>query len=606
MDASIAADHRSKALGNRALAARTRHSRWLDRKFAAITALPTTLVMLAIFGVPLLLSAFLSFRGWSLEQSLAAGSFVGADNYTDLLTDPDFITSLVLTLCYTAAAVAAEMLIGLGIALALNVDLPLIGFFRTVLVVPMMMTPIVAAFCWRLLLDPGNGVINYWIGQHIVWLGQPHTAQISVTIVNIWQNAPYVAILLLAGLRSLPHEPMEAASIDGAGRIADLLARHPAAVAILHPGGAAAAHDLRVPHLRQRLRDDQRRPGERHHGAVDVHLPRIVPALRPQPRRRRLLADAADLPVPVCHVHHGRAAPERGMSAHALALPVARARAASRRRWRRRLFPLCMYAVLITLAAAFLFPLVWVVGLSFKTQIQVFTIPPLWVWSPTLANYASVLRDGGFPGSFRQQPRHLHGGGGAVDLRRRSGRLRMARFPFRGRSVLFISLLLMRMLPPIAVLVPMYVLFSKLGLTTTRLSVVLAYATFSLPLVVWIMRGVFEDLPRELEESAWVDGASRYAAFRHVVLPLIRPGLVAATILCLQLAWNDFLFAAVLTNNATRTLPVLMAAYAGTDTGIDWGGMTASGVLVVLPVLLFSFLAQRHLVAGLSSGAVKG
>jgi ABC-type glycerol-3-phosphate transport system permease component len=164
----------------------------------------------------------------------------------------------------------------------------------------------------------------------------------------------------------------------------------------------------------------------------------------------------------------------------------------------------------------------------------------------------------------------------------------------------------MRMLPPIAVLVPMYILFSKLGITTTRFSVILAYSTFSLPLVVWIMRGFFEDLPRELEESAWVDGASRYAAFRHVVLPLIRPGLVAASILSLQLAWNDFLFSAVLTNNATRTLPVLMAGFSGGDTGVDWGGMTASGVLVILPVLIFSFAAQRHLVAGLSSGAVKG
>jgi ABC-type glycerol-3-phosphate transport system permease component len=114
------------------------------------------------------------------------------------------------------------------------------------------------------------------------------------------------------------------------------------------------------------------------------------------------------------------------------------------------------------------------------------------------------------------------------------------------------------------------------------------------------------DLPRELEESAWVDGASRYAAFRHVVLPLIRPGLVAASILSLQLAWNDFLFSAVLTNNATRTLPVLMAGFSGGDTGVDWGGMTASGALVILPVLIFSFAAQRHLVAGLSSGAVKG
>ncbi len=94
--------------------------------------------------------------------------------------------------------------------------------------------------------------------------------------------------------------------------------------------------------------------------------------------------------------------------------------------------------------------------------------------------------------------------------------------------------------------------------------------------------------------------------FLHVVLPLIRPGLVAASILCLQLAWNDFLFAAVLTNNATRTLPVLMAAFSGGDTGVDWGGMTASGVLVILPVIIFSFPRNAIWSPGLSSGAVKG
>jgi ABC-type glycerol-3-phosphate transport system permease component len=164
----------------------------------------------------------------------------------------------------------------------------------------------------------------------------------------------------------------------------------------------------------------------------------------------------------------------------------------------------------------------------------------------------------------------------------------------------------MRMLPPIAVLVPMYVLFSKLGLATTRFSVVLADTTFALPLVVWLMRGFFEDLPAELEESAWIDGASRYLAFWHIVLPLARPGLVAASILCLQLAWNDFLFAAVLTNNATQTLPVMMAAFNAGDSGVDWGGLTASGVMVILPVIVFSFIAQKHLVAGLSSGAIKG
>ena len=232
-------------------------------------------------------------------------------------------------------------------------------------------------------------------------------------------------------------------------------------------------------------------------------------------------------------------------------------------------------------------------------------MPPLFFWKPTLENYIAVLRNGDFAG-LRQQPGDRLGRGFVFALPGGPTAYAIAQFPFRGRSLMFFTLLIMRMLPPIAVLIPMYVLFSRLGLSTTRLSVVLAYTTFSLPLVVWIMRGIFEELPRELEESAWVDGATRYAAFGRVVMPLVRPALVAATILCLQLAWNDFLFAAVLTSNATKTLPVLMAAYSGSDTGVDWGGMTASGVLVVIPVIIFSFLAQRHLVAGLSSGAVKG
>lgn len=276
------------------------------------------------------------------------------------------------------------------------------------------------------------------------------------------------------------------------------------------------------------------------------------------------------------------------------------------RRQRRMVFAGSVYFGLVAMALAFLFPLLWVAGLSLKTRLQVFANPPLFIWKPTLENYLTVLQGADFLQAFVNS---LVVASGAVLLSLCIGvpaAYAMARFPFRGRSFLFFSLLIMRMLPPIAVLVPMYVLFSKFGLTTTRFSVILAYTTFSLPLVVWIMRGFFEELPRELEESAWVDGASRYAAFRSVVLPLIRPGLVAASILCLQLAWNDFLFAAVLTNNATRTLPVLMAAYSGGDTGVDWGGMTASGVLVVLPVVVFAFLAQRHLVAGLSSGAVKG
>ena len=191
--------------------------RWPDRHFTHLAILPTTALMLGVFGLPLLFSAFLSFQNWAPAAGLFGGHFIGTGNYEDLLTDPDFLGSIKVTLLYTATTVAAELAAGLGIALLLNVDLPFIGIFRTLLIVPMMITPVVAALCWKLLLDPDHGVINYWLGRHIVFLGQPGTAFFAAAVVNVWQNAPYVSILLLAGLRSLPHEPVEAARIDGAG-----------------------------------------------------------------------------------------------------------------------------------------------------------------------------------------------------------------------------------------------------------------------------------------------------------------------------------------------------------------------------------------------------
>jgi multiple sugar transport system permease protein len=213
---------RTAGLTRAAHRAPVRHRRrmsWIDRNFPRLAVLPTSVLMLLVFGLPLLFSAWLSLEAWSPDQTLFGGTYAGTDNYQDLLTDPQFTSSLMLTLEYTAAVVAAELAAGLGIALLLNIDLPWIGLFRTMLIVPMMITPVVAAFCWKLLLDPDHGVVNYFIGQHIVWLGRPDTALLSVSVVNVWQNAPYVAILLLAGLRSLPHEPIEAARIDGASRL---------------------------------------------------------------------------------------------------------------------------------------------------------------------------------------------------------------------------------------------------------------------------------------------------------------------------------------------------------------------------------------------------
>jgi multiple sugar transport system permease protein len=193
--------------------------RYLDRYFVHAAVSPTFLLMVCVFGLPLVFSLYLSFTGWGLDQPLFAARFVGLANYDDLLTNSVFKNAIFITLGYTAATVAAQMLLGLGIALLLNVDLPGMRVFRTALIVPMMVTPIVGALCWKLLLDPSHGVLNQWIGEKIVWLGRPDTAIIAIWVVGVWQNTTYVTLILLAGLRSLPTEPLEAASIDGASRL---------------------------------------------------------------------------------------------------------------------------------------------------------------------------------------------------------------------------------------------------------------------------------------------------------------------------------------------------------------------------------------------------
>jgi multiple sugar transport system permease protein len=197
-------------------------SGFIDRWFPQLAITPALLLMLLIFVIPLAISLYLSVQGWAPGQPITNSFFVGLENYELLLTERRFWWSMTLTLGYTFLAVLLELLLGFAIALLLHVQVPVIGLFRAAIILPMMITPIVAALTWKLLLAPSYGVLNYLIGQNIVWLGQPLSAFAAVTVVNVWQNTPYVAILLLAGLRTLPPEPFEAARIDGASAVQSL------------------------------------------------------------------------------------------------------------------------------------------------------------------------------------------------------------------------------------------------------------------------------------------------------------------------------------------------------------------------------------------------
>jgi multiple sugar transport system permease protein len=161
------------------------------------------------------------------------------------------------------------------------------------------------------------------------------------------------------------------------------------------------------------------------------------------------------------------------------------------------------------------------------------------------------------------------------------------------------------MVPAVALVVPMFVLLEQLGLRNTHLGLVLTHTSFALPLVVWMMHSFFLDLPRELEEAALIDGATRFQAFRLVALPLAKPGLTVAAVLTTFFSWNEFLFALVLSGPATQTVPIGVSAFIGT-VSVDWGGSSAAAVIAMLPMFLIGIGIQRFLVRGLALGAVKG
>jgi multiple sugar transport system permease protein len=182
----------------------------------------------------------------------------------------------------------------------------------------------------------------------------------------------------------------------------------------------------------------------------------------------------------------------------------------------------------------------------------------------------------------------------------------LSRYRFRGRSVVLAGVLFMQLFPSILLIVPLYVELKAIGLIDNKIGLVLVDTAFALAFSTWLIKGFVDQIPREIEEAAYVDGCSKWQAFRHIILPLARPGITAAATYAFIYSWNEFLFAMTFTfSNSTRTMPVGLSLFVGENL-IRWEFLTAGGVLASIPILVGFMYAQKGLVAGLSSGAVKG
>lgn len=279
----------------------------------------------------------------------------------------------------------------------------------------------------------------------------------------------------------------------------------------------------------------------------------------------------------------------------------------ARARRRRLLGNAAAYATLLAAVLVALFPLFWTFSTSIKQRVDTFVLPPkFFSFDPTMKNYVAIFNTPGFGKVYLN----------TIVITLASTLLcvgvstmaayALARSPkFRSRRSLEVSLILVRAVPAIVIMVPLFQIISVLGLYDNHVLLIVMYAAVNIPFATWLMTSFVEQIPIALEQSAAVDGASRMKILWFVVLPLMLPGIAATTIITGLMTWNEFLIPVMLAGNDAKTLPVYIAGFISAR-NLDWGPMAAASSLAIIPIAILTVLAQRKLVSGLATGAIKG
>ena len=262
-----------------------------------------------------------------------------------------------------------------------------------------------------------------------------------------------------------------------------------------------------------------------------------------------------------------------------------------------------LYASVLVLVSPALLVFLWMLSLSLKNEVDNTAYPPVFIPNPpTLDNFVAVFAKNDFVTYALNSVIVSFSATGLALLVGVPAGYGIAKARARRAALL---ILIARITPGLSYLIPLFLLFQWLELTGTLLPIVITHLVITVPIVVWIMIGFFEGLPAELEEAALVDGATIWQAFRHIAMPLARPGITVALILAFIFSWNNFIFGVVLAGRETRTLPVAVYNVL-TFEQVSWGPLAAAALLVTLPVLLLTLLMQKEIVAGLTAGGVKG
>ncbi|XVU21956.1 ABC transporter permease subunit [Actinoplanes sp. CA-054009] len=627
---------------------RTQRRLGRDWRLAIVFLAPTAVLVGVLVLVPIVRSMITS----TTERHGADDVFVGLSNYLALFGDDQFRTGVVNSFVFTAYAEIFKVVLGLAAALLLHNLRRGKAVLTGLLLVPWVVPTVVTAFSWRSLLDPIFGSVNTLLTSsgigplladlHLVgtwpagWLSDPSLAMPSVILVNVWKGVPFFTICFLAGLKAIPAEQYEAATIDGASagqRFAHVTLpglRHVITVTVtlssiwtfnnfdliwlLTQGGPG---DVTAPYVlvaySKAILQLQYGAG----AAVTLVMLPVIAALvfflvrllredrEPLPTRRALpwgLAAAFTVLLAWASPQiFWKAAVVLGVI---LLIATAIGRVIADR---RRAAPALSGLGLAGLLVFVLGPMYWIAVTAFKTEGQVVTrVSDLWPAPWSLEQFTALFTNQPF-GRWYLNTLLVSAASTVVALvcAVLAG-YALARLRFRGAQGFTVTVLLTYVMPGALLFIPLYQLLIGARLTDSLWSLVVTYPTFTIPFATWLLAGYFSSIPADLEEAALVDGCSRVQAFGRVVLPLAKPGMLAVALFTLTNAWNEFLFAFVfITKDEYKTLPVGMQSMIAGDV-VPQGQLAAASLLVSIPVVAAYAFGQRILTEGLTAGAVKG
>ena len=280
----------------------------------------------------------------------------------------------------------------------------------------------------------------------------------------------------------------------------------------------------------------------------------------------------------------------------------------ARRRNRRRLRQAGWNAVGLAVFAVMVFPVFWMISTAFKTNDQIVALKPVWFpLHPTLVHFTDAIHRPYFWRDVLNSLIVVSVTVAAAIVIAFLAAIALARYRFTLREVFVVLVIGIQMLPQAGLVIPLYVVAARHGLSNALSGLILAYMTFVLPFCVWTLRGFLLGIPKDLEEAALVDGSTRVGVFMKILLPLMGPGLVATSVFAFITTWNEYIFARVMLNDqAKQTVTVWLSYFLGTSRNTDWGALMAASTLTAIPVVLFFIAVQRRIAFGLTAGAVRG